>query len=388
MWRFLSKCKKLVLDAPNQQKLRTFCTNGNVDVSKISGGDEALEHKLKVIILEADVMRQDGKTVPSPEFMTSDHWSELLKLETRSSRKKYLQFLFKVEKKKEGRAQKKEIKRVERESQDFEPNVDGAMRYDLGHNNIFLRFFDSTINHMYNNKLMQAMQFGQKIVIDCGYDENMTKRENINCAKQLMFCFAENRIHNDPFDIHFSNCHLDRDLIKYLHKHIPTMYDADFPMNIHEASYLDMFPKNELVYLTPHCREELKEYDHNAVYIIGAIVDKINNEPLSLAKAKREGLKMAKLPLDRYLQWGSGAGKSLTLNQMISIMLDIKTTGNWEHSLRHVPRRKLVNHEMQPSKFSNYRQTEVSNVKKSTSSWKPKGDPKNNLLNLRKIMNE
>lgn len=51
---------------------------------------------------------------------------------------------------------------------------------------------------------------------------------------------------------------------------------------------------------------------------------------------------MAKLPLDRYLQWGSGSGKSLTLNCMLSILLDIKTTGDWKYALRHVPRRKVV----------------------------------------------
>lgn len=68
----------------------------------------------------------------------------------------------------------------------------------------------------------------------------------------------------------------------------------------------------------------------------------MNQEPLSLAKAKREGLRMAKLPLDRYLQWGGGSGKSLTLNQMISILLDIKTSGDWDFALRHVPRRKVL----------------------------------------------
>jgi mitochondrial ribonuclease P protein 1 len=51
---------------------------------------------------------------------------------------------------------------------------------------------------------------------------------------------------------------------------------------------------------------------------------------------------MARLPLDHYLQWGSGSGKSLTLNHMISIMLDIKSTGNWEKALQHVPRRKII----------------------------------------------
>lgn len=120
------------------------------------------------------------------------------------------------------------------------------------------------------------------------------------------------------------------------------MYEPWFPLNVHECSYLDLFPKQQLCYLTPHCREELLEYDPDTTYIIGGIVDKVTNEPLSLAKAKKDGLKMAKLPLDRYLQWGSGSGKSLTLNHMLNILMDVKDTRDWNVALRHVPRRKIL----------------------------------------------
>lgn len=59
---------------------------------------------------------------------------------------------------------------------------------------------------------------------------------------------------------------------------------------------------------------------------------------------------MARLPLERYLQWGSGSGKSLALNQMVNILLDLKSTGDWEKSLRHVPRRKVVDLDEDQSK--------------------------------------
>lgn len=186
------------------------------------------------------------------------------------------------------------------------------------------------------------MQFAPKLVLDCSYDEHMNKRECINAAKQLMFCFAENRYHDQPFDLHFCNANMAGYTMTYLQRHIPTMLEPAFPMNVHTDSYLEHFPKEQLVYLTPHCKNDLTEYNPDHVYIIGAMVDTMNNEPLSLAKAKKLGLKMARLPLDRYLQWGSGSGKSLTLNQMVNIMLDLKTTGDWRRSLSHVPRRKLV----------------------------------------------
>ncbi|CAG9770124.1 unnamed protein product [Ceutorhynchus assimilis] len=315
----------------------------------ITKGDKELEHKLKVIILETEVLRQDGKSVPSNEYMTAEIWENMLKLPSRSGRTKYLDFLFRTSKKKHNKLVKKLEKRKTYEEQLANkklspkslPIEEHALKYGLSFNNIFIRFNDSTMNNFYNSRLIQAIQFGQKLAIDCGYDQNMTKRENQYTAKQLNLLFAENRCNHDPFDIHYVNLNKESELTKMFYKHVPTMFDKEFPMNSHEKSYLDLFPKQKLVYLTPHCREEMGSFDHDAIYIVGAIVDKVNHEPLSLAKAKREGITMRKFPLDRYLQWGSGSGKSLTINQCVAILLDLKDTGNWNYALRHVPRRKL-----------------------------------------------
>lgn len=51
---------------------------------------------------------------------------------------------------------------------------------------------------------------------------------------------------------------------------------------------------------------------------------------------------MAKLPLDRYLEWAPGAKKNLNINHMVPILLDLKLTGDWEFALQHIPRRKLM----------------------------------------------
>lgn len=82
---------------------------------------------------------------------------------------------------------------------------------------------------------------------------------------------------SDPFDLHLCNANSQSVLMKALSRSIPTIYDDEFPLNIHHQSYLDTFNKEQLVYLTPHCREELTDYDHDAIYIIGAIVDKVRN---------------------------------------------------------------------------------------------------------------
>ncbi|XP_049808091.1 mitochondrial ribonuclease P protein 1 homolog [Schistocerca nitens] len=316
--------------------------NINGDAASITNGNPDLEKKLKILNLEIDVLRQEGAQVP--ENVNTEQWKELLSMPTRSKRLKYLKYLWKIEMKELSRLKKKQmrqqerLKGLERAGQEETAHI----QYGLGKNTLFLRVYDTTINRFYNSRLLTAMMFGQKLVMDCSYDSQMVKREAQNCAKQLMMAFAENRLHDDPFDLHLCNINRESVTMQELHKFINPLYEDHFPLNLTENSYLDLFPKDKIVYLTPHCREELINYDHEAVYVIGAVVDKSSLGPVSLAKAKREGVKMAKLPLDRYLTWGAGSGKSLTLNQMIQILLEIKTSGDWEKSLSFVPRRKLI----------------------------------------------
>ncbi|XP_054287155.1 mitochondrial ribonuclease P protein 1 homolog [Macrosteles quadrilineatus] len=316
----------------------------DINFDEITGGDEEKTNSFKLLMLELDVMRQDGMCVPSK--MSTEQWKELFALQTRSQRRKYLMYLFKTEMKKLNEKRKKTLKREATEQARSENTlklIDGPaehIRYGFQGSTIFVRIYDTTINAHDNNRLIQAMMFGHNLVIDCGFYNDMNQMENKLCCKQLVYLFAENRISKNPFNIHFCNLKKDSCLYHFLKKSIPTIEDPAFPINIHEGHYLNLFQKEKLVYLTPHCRTELKEFNPDDIYIIGAIVDRVNQMPLTLAKAKSEGLRMAQLPLDRYLEWGLG-NKSLTVNQVVKIMHDLQVTGNWDTAFKHVPRRKI-----------------------------------------------
>lgn len=326
------------------QSVHSYCSKvENENFPEIK--DPETEKRLKVIMLEMDVCRQEGRRVPDPATVKPKQWEEILAMPSRSARWRYYAFLWQIEKRKESEQIRKEKKRLsleEKRVQERESNLDGHLVYGLHHNTMFLRIYDTTIDRWNNNKLINAMQFGPKLIMDCSYDQHMVPREAKNAAKQLMLLFADNRMDTEPFDLHFCNANPDGIVMKSLHKYIPTMFESNFPMNVHEESYLELFPRKKLVYLTPHCQNDLDEFNHDDIYIVGAMVDKMNNEPLSLAKAKSQGLRMARLPLDQYLQWGSGSGKSLTINQMLNILLEIKRTGDWHKALKFVPRRKLA----------------------------------------------
>lgn len=278
-----------------------------------------------------------------PSRLTASEWERLLDLKSVSARRKFYTFLFNCEMTRINLKAKKEEARADREEMIAklkEENKEKHLVYALGHNSIFLRFYETTLNLWNNNKVATAMKFEQKIVIDCSYDEYMTVREADNCAKQLSYSFAMNRIYDQPFDLHFCNFDINSIAGKKLKNHIPTLLNPEFPMNVHEKSYLDLFDKEKLVYLTPHCRNDLTDYNHDDIYIIGAMVDKSHNEPLSLAKAKKEGLRMARFPLDNHFRLRGG--KCLTINQVLDILASMRDTNDWGKSLlKHVPRRKI-----------------------------------------------
>lgn len=76
-------------------------SNDNVDA--VTKGDADLEHKLKVIKLEIEVLRQQGKLVPPEDYIKNEMWENLINLPSRSARIKYLVFLFKLSKTQEHR---------------------------------------------------------------------------------------------------------------------------------------------------------------------------------------------------------------------------------------------------------------------------------------------
>lgn len=174
---------------------------------------------------------------------------------------------------------KKELKKTEalakRAAQEIGDTSE--MKYGLSYNTLFLRIYESTINRYYNSKVFQAMMFDEpKIVFDCGYDKYMTRRELHACAKQLTLSFAANRIHINPLCLYFCNMNADGPLLQQCNIFMPNLLDNECPLTVTSQSYLDLFPKDQLIYLTPHCKVNMTEYDPDMIYIIGAIVDKVN----------------------------------------------------------------------------------------------------------------
>lgn len=150
-----------------------------------------------------------------------------------------------------------------------------------------------------NYRLAHAMQFGQPLVFDMDYEQYMRHQDCRNLVDQLLMTYSKNRDCLDPF--HFVFTSLDRSGKVFPMLRQANLTGQHFMGTMTDRSYLDLFPRERLVYLSPHANRTLKEVDANDIYIVGGFIDKACQKPVSLARAKEQGIRTAKFPLDTYL---------------------------------------------------------------------------------------
>nr|XP_046246320.1 tRNA methyltransferase 10 homolog C [Scatophagus argus] len=286
--------------------------------------------------------RQAGRLVP--EEMTDEEVEELAKLTSKSSKKKYLKFLAIKEGHKRARKEKQQKRKQERAASLEQNRRDAEERDDQSQpeykNTLFLQYWNRSLDKLLAWRSAQAMVFGQSLVFDMSYESKMSRQELRNTVSQLMEVEAWNRRATEPYHLHFCNLQPNGAYKQELLKRYTSETWDNLFITSTDQHHVDVFPHEQLVYLTADSPNVLHTYDHTKVYIIGAIVDRSSQGGLSLAHAKRLKLATARLPLDQYLHWELGA-KNLTLDQMIRIMLTIKDTGKWEEALKFVPKRKI-----------------------------------------------
>ncbi len=131
-------------------------------------------------------------------------------------------------------------------------------------------------------KLSIEKQMKKAIFSNSGRDANIKENKSF----QVHFCnYTRNSEFHDRFG---SNLRLN-------YNHI-----IDTP-----RSYMDVFPKEKLVYLSPNATIPMTDYDPNKVYIIGSIIDYDwkKFEMATLKQAKLDGIACECLPIDQNIKY-------------------------------------------------------------------------------------
>ena len=64
-----------------------------------------------------------------------------------------------------------------------------------------------------------------------------------------------------------------------------------------EAPFTTVFPRSNLIYLTPDASDDLEDFKADDIFVIGGLVDKVLRKNCSLVHAKKLGIRCAKFPL-------------------------------------------------------------------------------------------
>ncbi|XP_012585332.1 PREDICTED: mitochondrial ribonuclease P protein 1 [Condylura cristata] len=323
------------------------------DVSKVSSSKD--EDPLAATRELIEMWRLLGREVP--EYISEEELKTVMECVSKSSKKKYLKYLYVKEKVKKAKQIKKQMKAEANEKAKKERLLESTKedKQDF----LFLRLWDRNMDIAMGWKGAQAMQFGQPLVFDMAYDDYMNPKEMQYTVSQLLESEGWNRRNVDPFHIYFCNLKTEGSYHRELVKRYGEKWNK-LLLTATEKSYVDIFPKDSIIYLTADSPNVMTSFKHDKIYIVGSFVDKHMHPGASLAKAKRLKLATECLPLDKYLQWDSGT-KNLTLDQMMRILLCLKNTGSWEEALKFVPRRKHTGY----MEVSQYSHEFVNKLKKS-----------------------
>ena len=132
------------------------------------------------------------------------------------------------------------------------------------------------------------------IAIDLDYDDLMIDKDICKCAKQLLWVYTINRKAVTPLHVYYTGLKDKGRLYQALDRNDGY---KNWDIKIMAEPYIDIFPKEKIVYLTSDSDEVLNELDKDSVYVIGGLVDHNHHKGISLKRASELGLRTARLPL-------------------------------------------------------------------------------------------
>lgn len=154
----------------------------------------------------------------------------------------------------------------------------------------------------YGYKLVNEKNLPQ-IVFDFRYADNVNKIETIiSMETQFNDIVSSNQTSKNPFILNYCNYNKDSEF----HKKYQSIAALDANLVFEtDKNYMDIFPKEKLIYLSRDAKPKMEKFDPNKIYIIGSIIDDSRKtfKYASLSQAKQDGIPCESLPIDKYVKY-------------------------------------------------------------------------------------
>ncbi|XP_064358199.1 tRNA methyltransferase 10 homolog B isoform X1 [Dromaius novaehollandiae] len=227
-------------------------------------------------------------------------------------------------------------------------------------------------------RLLEARESGPWLCVDLSMADRMTKKETSRLAAQIRRLYGANRRAEKPFWL----CLTEFVVGSLIYEECFRMNDgfSNYLMGTTQESYLDLFPLDTVVYLTPdsengHGEQQrclrtgrkpvslqsserarrrtrelqasqphldpwkvLEDIDPKKVYILGGLVDESIHKKLTLQRARDQSLQTARLPIREYMvktiNTKNYHSETLAINQVFDVLSTYYETRSWPAALK------------------------------------------------------
>ncbi|XP_025955130.1 tRNA methyltransferase 10 homolog B isoform X2 [Dromaius novaehollandiae] len=185
-------------------------------------------------------------------------------------------------------------------------------------------------------RLLEARESGPWLCVDLSMADRMTKKETSRLAAQIRRLYGANRRAEKPFWL----CLTEFVVGSLIYEECFRMNDgfSNYLMGTTQESYLDLFPLDTVVYLTPDSENVLEDIDPKKVYILGGLVDESIHKKLTLQRARDQSLQTARLPIREYMvktiNTKNYHSETLAINQVFDVLSTYYETRSWPAALK------------------------------------------------------
>ncbi|KAM6109660.1 tRNA methyltransferase 10 homolog B [Phoenicopterus ruber ruber] len=185
-------------------------------------------------------------------------------------------------------------------------------------------------------RLLEARASGPRLCVDLGVADRMTQKETSRLASQIRRLYGANRRAKKPFWLYLTEFVVG----SLIYEECFRMNDgfSNYLMDTTQESYLDLFPLDRIVYLTPDSENVLEDIDPNKVYVLGGLVDESIHKKLTLQRAQDQSLQTARLPIREYMvktvNTKNYHSETLAINQVFDVLSTYYETRSWPAALK------------------------------------------------------
>nr|XP_056704918.1 tRNA methyltransferase 10 homolog B [Euleptes europaea] len=185
-------------------------------------------------------------------------------------------------------------------------------------------------------RLLRAKETGPQLCVDLSMTSHMIKKEISRLAGQIRRLYGSNKKSRKPFWLYLTGFVKNSPIAEECLR----MNDgfSSYLMDVTPESYLDLFPLETIVYLTPDAENALQEVDPHKVYILGGLVDESIQKRMTFQSAQEQHLQMARLPIQEYMVKKVNAknyySTTLAINQVFDALSTYYETKSWAEALK------------------------------------------------------